>query len=229
MPYVRIRYSAKGIEHWGTYPDELYLECVGIPPYPGETFPRVIGIVRLSSERPSTSLGLQIVHGSVTEPRGTGRRIIAHIVNHRSATWGAGVARAIANQWPLVQDDFRDWVMQKREEFKLGSVHEFSVTSDLSVVSMVAQYGFGESIKPRIRYSALEQCLVALANLAKRTQASIHMPKIGTGFAGGSWEIIEELILVNLASQGTNVTVYVWPGPLKPNPQAALEPFVSGS
>ena len=42
-------------------------------------------------------------------------------------------------------------------------------------------------------------------------KASVHMPRIGTGHAGGSWEIIEELVLDTLVHQGVPVTVYSLP------------------
>jgi hypothetical protein len=37
------------------------------------------------------------------------------------------------------------------------------------------------------------------------------MPRIGTGHAGGSWPLVEELIVAKLISKGVPVTVYSLP------------------
>jgi O-acetyl-ADP-ribose deacetylase (regulator of RNase III) len=76
---------------------------------------------------------------------------------------------------------------------------------------MIAQHGFGPSETPRIRYEALEQCLDQVAAKASAERASIHMPRIGTGAAGGSWELIEELVAEKLPGPHTTVTVYDLP------------------
>jgi hypothetical protein len=88
------------------------------------------------------------------------------------------------------------------------------------VFSMIAQRGYGASSEPRIRYASLEACLSALANRAKQENASIHMPRIGTGQAGGSWGIISELLEEKLVRQGISVTVYDLPETVNRSAQA---------
>ena len=39
-------------------------------------------------------------------------------------------------------------------------------------------------------------------------EASVHMPRIGCGLAGGKWEEIEPIITDELTSQGIEVSVY---------------------
>jgi hypothetical protein len=39
--------------------------------------------------------------------------------------------------------------------------------------------------------------------------ASVHLPRIGCGLAGGKWEKIEPLINKLLIDQGLNVFVYI--------------------
>jgi O-acetyl-ADP-ribose deacetylase (regulator of RNase III) len=91
------------------------------------------------------------------------------------------------------------------------------------LASLVAQQGYGPSDKPRIRYAALVQCLLAVAELAKRHSATIHMPRFGTGQAGGSWAIVEEIIQETLVRQHIDVTVYDLPGQKAPvNKQPSL-------
>ncbi|MGA1975790.1 MAG: ImmA/IrrE family metallo-endopeptidase [Conexivisphaerales archaeon] len=204
-----IGFTAKGMERWGG--TEVLVECVGIPPYPGRTYPRVVGFLRPRNQVASEQLAIAYVKGDITQPRGTGQRIIAHIVNDKSSIWGAGAALAIAKRWPEAQSDFKNWSIAKREDFDLGVVHECKVSDDLWVVSMVAQHGFGQSTKPRIRYFALRDCLLRLGTFASGRQASVHMPRIGTGFAGGNWKIIEDLIMETLISRGVRVLVYDLP------------------
>ena len=79
-------------------PDEssLQIECIGVSPYPTATIPRAVGFV--FDEKPAGSL-LHTVIGDATEPRGSGRKILAHVVNDKAKTWGGnGIARAITKQ-----------------------------------------------------------------------------------------------------------------------------------
>jgi O-acetyl-ADP-ribose deacetylase (regulator of RNase III) len=161
----------------------------------------------------------------VTEPRGDGHKIIAHIVNDKTPNWGAGAALAIAKRWSSVQEDFRKWAITDRQEFRLGNIRESSIDHNLSVVSMVAQHGYGASSKPLVRYKALEACLSKLATIAKRSHSSVHMPRIGTGFAGGSWDVVEELVRHYLTGQGIKAVVYLLPRGQRTNPQHSIHSF----
>ncbi len=60
----------------------------------------------------------------------------------------------------------------------------------------------------RLRYSALQSGLRLIANKAKEIGASIHMPRIGTGAAGGDWGVIQEIIEDELVRLGIVVIVY---------------------
>jgi hypothetical protein len=80
---------------------------------------------------------------------------------------------------------------------------------------VVAQHGYGVSDKPRIRYAALRKGLEVVASEATKARASIHMPRIGAGQAGGHWSVIQDLILDTFADAGVHVTVYDLPGALR--------------
>ena len=79
------------------------------------------------------------------------------------------------------------------------------------VASIVAQHGYGESRKPRIRYAALQAGLQQIADAAAKDGASIHMPRIGAGQAGGNWGVVEEMIDDALIQRGLSVLVYSLP------------------
>jgi len=59
-----------------------------------------------------------------------------------------------------------------------------------------------------IRYEAVEDCLEKLVAKALELSASVHMPRIGCGLAGGKWERIEPLIVKTLCRRDVPVTVY---------------------
>jgi hypothetical protein len=206
-----IGYTAKGIQQDIGKFKELYLECVGIPPYPGRNYPRVIGIAHHRNGQALEALSVNLLQGNALEPRGAGTRIIAHIVNDKTPNWGAGFARAVRDKYPSVQKDFKEWATLNPESFKLGNIHTSVDSSELYIVSMIAQHGYGESIKPRIRYAALGDCLHQLKEISLSKGASVHMPRIGTGYAGGNWGFILELIDEILVRNGIEVTIYTVP------------------
>jgi len=208
-----IGYSASGVESWipGTSPVEVL--AIGIPAYPGSIAPRVVGLLRPTEFASKAISTISYVHGSAIEPRGSGERLVVQVVNDETSNWGgAGFASAVRKAWPEVQADFRAWVNRDRDNLTLGRPHLTPVGEQLAVASVVAQHGYGPSLKPRLRYSALRSGLAEVAALAKAKQATVHMPRIGTGHAGGSWPIIEEIIFETMGNALVGVTVYDLPG-----------------
>ncbi len=206
-----VGYTAKGLVKVSGNLPELYLECVGIPPYPGKSYPRVLGFVRTQVTSEHISSTLNVLRGNALEPRGSGQRIIAQIVNNKTPNWGAGFGKAVRNSYPIAQMDFRKWSADDPKNLQLGNVHAVAIEDNLYVVNMVAQHGFGESKKPRIRYEALRNCLIQLKEIALSRRASVHMPRIGTGYAGGNWSFILELIDEILVRNNVDVSIYVLP------------------
>jgi O-acetyl-ADP-ribose deacetylase (regulator of RNase III) len=82
----------------------------------------------------------------------------------------------------------------------------------ICVAHMVAQRGIGASSTQRLQYAALAECLTVLRQKAEDLGASVHMPRIGTGHGGASWDIVKELIAEELVDKGINTTVYRRPG-----------------
>ena len=222
-----VGFTAKRKEKW--FPDlpELDIECVGVAPYPNSIYPRVLGIIRTKKKTGPEPPAIHDLIGDATEPRGAGQKIIAHIVNDKSSDWGRGFGLFVAIKWPMVKENFHGWVKNNKKDFELGSSHLFRISEDLSIFHMVAQRGYGPSKQPRIRYQALKTCLVSLAKASREISATVHMPRIGTGYAGGNWNIISELIYENLLKQGIDVTVYDLPGTERPKLRKNLLDFVN--
>jgi O-acetyl-ADP-ribose deacetylase (regulator of RNase III) len=206
-----IGYTAKGDEQWPGVAEAVHVEAVGIPPYPKRRYPRVVGIVHVPNGQATTRPPITYLRGDATHPRGTGLRIIGHVVNDRASRWGGGFALVVRRRFPDVQEDFISWSQAHLHQFTLGSSRLCPIDESLAVFSMICQHGYGPSRRPRIRYAALRECLDQLAAIAAEQRASIHMPRIGCGQAGGSWTIVSELIDDSLCGRGVPVTIYDLP------------------
>jgi hypothetical protein len=94
-------------------------------------------------------------------------------------------------------------------DFGLGAVQFVQVEPDTWVANMVGQHGVRSSGQtPPIRYEALEECLSKLARKARELDATVHMPRIGCGLAGGKWARVERLVVKTLSANDVPVTVY---------------------
>lgn len=145
--------------------------------------------------------------GDATYPKTTGKIIIAHICNDVGA-WGSGFVMDISARWDAPAEAYRNW-HKNGSDFKLGEIQLVPVTDDMTVANMIAQHGLKGADNPRpIRYGALQYCLKKLAQHAKAVGAQVHMPRIGTGRAGGKWGCIEPLIENELIRHGIPVYVY---------------------
>jgi O-acetyl-ADP-ribose deacetylase (regulator of RNase III) len=155
---------------------------------------------------------LRLVAGDATDPQTDGRKIIAHVCNDIGA-WGKGFVLAVARRWPEPEQDYRRWHRDRaNNDFGLGAVRLVPVQPDIWVANMVAQHGIKHvSSGPPIRYEALAACLASLADHALRLDASVHMPRIGCGLAGGRWEQIEPIIVSALCQRDIVVMVYDLP------------------
>jgi hypothetical protein len=216
-----IGYTEKGVERWGDADTSLRVECVGLPSYPGASYPRVAGLLKRVSRTRKPRPQIKYVIGDALSPRGHGNHVIAQVVNDGTPNWGgAGFASAVRRKWNHVQNEFRDWVAGDRRRLSIGSSVLVPAEPSVSVFCMVAQRGYGPSPTPRIRYVGLERCLRELADEVCERGGNVHMPRIGTGHAGGQWPIIEELISQELVSRGVPVTVYEPPGKNAPSTPA---------
>ncbi|MEU8892355.1 macro domain-containing protein [Streptomyces sp. NPDC048442] len=152
---------------------------------------------------------LKIIAGDATSPQAKGPKIIAHICNDLGG-WGKGFVVAVSRRWPGPEKEYRRWHRERAgNDFGLGAVQLVQVKPDIWIANMVAQHGIRTgSAGPPIRYDAVERGLEAVAAHALAHQASVHMPRIGCGLAGGKWERIEPLITQSLSARGVAVTVY---------------------
>lgn len=158
---------------------------------------------------------LRCVVGDATYPDvSKGPVFIAHVCNDVGA-WGAGFTRAVEKRWPGTGDRWRrnlaSW-KASREALGLVFFDPSPLEKDnIIVVNMVAQHGVGRS-QIRLNYPALRSCLTELAEAARGGEHGpsipVHMPRIGCGLAGGSWDEVEPIIRDTLVAAGVEVVVY---------------------
>ncbi|WP_315120855.1 macro domain-containing protein [uncultured Clostridium sp.] len=150
---------------------------------------------------------INYIKGDVTNPSGEGKKIIVHVCNDIGA-WGKGFVLALSKRWINPEQEYRNWY-KDGENFSLGEVQFVEVTSDIVVANMIGQRGIrsNKSVPP-IRYEAINKCLEKVGDKAGEMQASVHMPRIGCGLAGGEWRFIEPLIKQNLIERNIHVFVY---------------------
>ncbi len=150
--------------------------------------------------------------GDATKPEGAGSKIIAHICNDIGA-WGRGFVLALSKLSPAPERAFREWYRgRERNYFALGAVQFVFVSPDIKVANMIGQHGIRKSQGvPPIRYDAVETALKTVGEKAQTENATVHLPRIGCGLAGGKWSEIEPLIERQICASGVPVFVYDLP------------------
>jgi O-acetyl-ADP-ribose deacetylase (regulator of RNase III) len=154
------------------------------------------------------------VTGDATQPVGEGARVIVHVCNDIGA-WGAGFVLAVSRRWREPEAEYKAWYRNRKKPldlpFELGRVQFVSVAEQLWVANMIGQHDIkrGRSGESPVRYEAIASCLAHVAEFATTNDASVHMPRIGAGLAGGDWNRIEAII--NETLRGIDVAVYDLP------------------
>src|SRR5439155_22697927 len=140
-----IGFTAKSEEVWVASDGPRWVECVGVPSYPGSTYPRVMGLLAPKSKRVAAATAVSYLTGDAASPRGPGKKVIVQLVNDKALTWGRGFAVAVRKKWPEAQRAFSDWALTHKGEFRLGGVHFTKLDSNVELASLVAQHGYGPS------------------------------------------------------------------------------------
>ena len=147
--------------------------------------------------------------GDATAPSVKGNKIIAHICNDLGG-WGKGFVMEISKRWSEPETQYRDWHKNRnKNDFALGSVQFVQVEKYITVANMIGQRGIKTGSKGvPVRYEAVRDCLNTVVEKALEINASVHMPRIGCGLAGGKWEAVEPVIMEMLINKGIVVYVY---------------------
>ena len=154
-------------------------------------------------------MSINYIVGDATASIGNGPKIIAHVCNDIGG-WGRGFVVALSKRWPEPELRYRAW--HRGDEpipFALGEVQLVQVLEDLWVANIIGQRDVRvvEGVPP-VRYEAMRTGLKRVAAEARRLNASVHMPRIGCGLAGGKWAEVERIVEEELVNNAVVVTVY---------------------
>ena len=151
---------------------------------------------------------ISYIYGDATAPIGHDNRIIVHICNDIGG-WGKGFVTAVSKRWKEPENAYRNW-FKEQTGFELGAVQFVQVAENLWVANLIGQHKIynDPSGLPPIRYDAVQVGLEKISAFALKNKASVHMPRIGCGLAGGTWDKMEVIIHETLTSNGIKVTVY---------------------
>ncbi|NQY06034.1 MAG: macro domain-containing protein [Flavobacteriaceae bacterium] len=152
---------------------------------------------------------INYIKGDATVPQAKGNKLIIHVCNNIGG-WGKGFVVALSRRWPEPEVQFRAWHRNRaKNDFELGAIQIVQVSEYIYVGNMIGQQGIRTGSKGvPIRYEAVESCLKKIAVEANALEASVHMPRIGCGLAGGKWERIEPIIQETLIANNVDTYVY---------------------
>lgn len=153
-------------------------------------------------------MNIDYKNGDATTPENKGNKIIVHVCNDIGA-WGKGFVMAISKRWKEPERSYRDWFKTK-DNFVLGQVQFVQVEDELWVANLIGQHKINkdEQGNAPIRYEAILSGLDKVGQYALENNMTVHMPRIGCGLAGGTWDKIEPIIQSTLTGRNISVTVY---------------------
>jgi len=151
---------------------------------------------------------VKYIKGDATHPVGDGNRIIVHVCNDVGG-WGKGFVMALSKRWKEPENQYREWA-KSGDKFELGEVQFVQVEPTIWVANLIGQRDVkkGKDGSPPVRYNAIRKGLVKVSTFARQINGSVHMPRIGCGLAGGTWDQIEPSITHELTGAGIETNVY---------------------
>lgn len=158
-------------------------------------------------------MALNYVEGDATQPVGDGPKILVHVCND-IGRWGKGFVLAVSRRWPGPERVFKaDFALGLNSA--LGDVQFVPVEDQLEVANLIGQRGIATrgATAPPVRYDAIGHGLQTVRDRAQARGASVHMPRIGAGLAGGDWQRIEAIVIATLVECDVPTTVYDLPPP----------------
>ena len=131
--------------------------------------------------------------------------VICHCCNCFT-TFGAGIAPQIKAKFP---DAYAaDCKTKSGDKNKLGTI-SYSESTKPIVVNLYGQYDYSGRRRNEmdLDYDALKSALIEMKN--KFSGKRIGMPMIGSGLAGGDWNVIEKIIQDVFVGEYVTIIRYV--------------------
>lgn len=138
-----------------------------------------------------------------------GLTYIPHCCNN-IGVMGSGFVVPLCQRWEKVLSEYKRWYKINSNTLFLGTCQYVQVELNVCVINMIAQDGVVSRDNPTpIKYKALIECMSRVRDdISHLTSARIIAPKFGSGLAGGSWDMIEELIDELWTSNNIPVTIF---------------------
>lgn len=114
----------------------------------------------------------------------------------------SGIAAQIKKKYPVVYKEYRRH--HDMTGLMLGSFHLVDVNPERRVINTIAQTQGGVPVS----YDAINKIFTDLNTVNLNPHKRIGIPKIGAGVAGGSWDIIEQIVKTRAVNY--DVCVYVF-------------------
>jgi O-acetyl-ADP-ribose deacetylase (regulator of RNase III) len=129
---------------------------------------------------------LKIVKGDVLEAK---ENLICHQVNE-DGYMGGGLALQIATKYQQVEQEYKQYVEDKKSYGLLNHFLISHINDNQSIVNCFTQLNF------ETQYEAIREVFTYLKHYAKENDLSICMPyKYGCGIAKGNWEEVENILI----------------------------------
>lgn len=128
--------------------------------------------------------------------------IIGHGVNCVGG-FASGVAAGIAHNHPKARIAYLN--KHKTSKWKLGDV-QFVRSQDKWIANLTTQQEYLPRGICHVDYKAVELVMKELKYFAVENNMTVAIPKIGSGLAGGDWNIIESII--NEVFDNVEILVY---------------------
>lgn len=137
---------------------------------------------------------LNIIEGNLLDIE---QGVILHQCNCQG-TYGAGIAKQIANKWPQAKQAYLDHLAHyaASNRHPLGSHCCVAVTDNLVIINMLSQNYYGNASRTDRCYTSYDAMARALRNIRQEYPTErIYAPyNIGCGLAGGSWPRVSKLL-----------------------------------
>lgn len=122
-------------------------------------------------------------------------KYICHQVNCKGVM-GSGIAKAIADKWPSVKEQYVKLCKSVPEKELIGKAFACEIAPGKHVINIFGQTDYGRTSKLYTDYDALSAAFEAMRLYV---QGSIAFPyKFGCGLANGDWSTVERLIVDHL-------------------------------
>ena len=152
---------------------------------------------------------IKYLKGDATQPVGN-QGIISHISNDVGG-WGSGFVTALSKKWSQPEAEYHRIAPKNRQ---VGNVQFVVVDDNLIVANMIAQNGlrFNDFGVPAVNYAAIQVCMEKVCKMADSMNVDVHAPRFGAGLSGGSWDIVEFVLLKVLRNYSCDIYVYDFDG-----------------